>query len=61
MNVDDIIWHLNNFQNTWNGWNKLITGITEFFSYGNKIEEIGQGFTDATMQLSSVLAWKPVN
>lgn len=31
MNVDAIITHLSNFQDTWNGWNDLITGLTGFF------------------------------
>lgn len=31
MDVKEIITHLSNFQNTWKGWNGLISGITGFF------------------------------
>lgn len=31
MNVNDIIWHLENFQNTWNGWNEFLGGLFDFF------------------------------
>ena len=31
MNVDAIITHLSNFQDTWKGWNGLISGLSDFF------------------------------
>ena len=31
MNVNDIIWHVENFQNTWNGWNEFLGGLFDFF------------------------------
>ena len=56
MNVNDIIWHVENFQNTWNGWNELLTGVLGFFEklpnyiFGNGFE----GAADGINGLSSV-------
>lgn len=45
MNVDAIITYLSNFQDTWNGWNDLINGITDFFG-ANPVEKL-KDFFDA--------------
>lgn len=31
MDVKEIITHLNNFQDTWKGWNKFLGGLVNFF------------------------------
>lgn len=54
MDVSTIIWHLENFQDTWKGWNDLITGLTGFF--GGDWLETFKGFfsTDTVAPLSSL-------
>lgn len=34
MNVDAIITHLENFQNTWKGWGDFLGGLVKFFGKG---------------------------
>lgn len=54
MNVDAIITHLSNFQDTWEGWNDLISGLTDFFGSTptDKIKEFFQ--KDTFESLSSL-------
>ena len=44
MNVDAIITHLSNFQDTWEGWNKLISNLTDFFGGADGWSEKFKGF-----------------
>ena len=55
MNVDAIITLLSNFQNTWEGWNKLITGITDFFG-ANPVEKLKGFFSEDTFESLSSLS-----
>ncbi len=36
MDVKEIITHLENFSNTWNGWSKFLGGLVKFFGEGGK-------------------------
>ena len=58
MDVNTIIWHLENFQDTWNGWNKVISGLTDFFGSTptEKIKEFFEGETLSSLSSSSELS-----
>lgn len=54
MDTKEIITHLSNFQNTWKGWDKLISGLTGFFG-GNPVNGLKGFFSEDTFApLSSV-------
>lgn len=54
MDTKEIITHLSNFQNTWKGWDKLISGLTGFFG-GNPVDGLSKFFSEDTFApLSSV-------
>ena len=36
MDVKEIITHLENFKNTWEGWSKFLGGLVKFFGEGGK-------------------------
>ncbi|MDK8625998.1 hypothetical protein [Corynebacterium appendicis] len=52
MDVNTIIWHLENFQDTWNGWNKVISGLTDFFG-STPTEKIKDFFKEETFEALS--------
>ena len=52
MDVNTIIWHLENFQDTWNGWNDLISGLTDFFG-STPTEKIKEFFKEETFEALS--------
>ena len=57
MNVKDIIWHLDNFVNTWKGWNGVIDGLTKFFEQA--FDKNGaDGFKGAIKTLSGLSSKK---
>lgn len=53
MDIDAIITHLGNFQDTWKGWDKLITGATEFFAQ-NPIQKVVEFFSPETSPINSL-------
>ncbi|WP_273415927.1 hypothetical protein [Corynebacterium appendicis] len=55
MNVDAIITHLSNFQDTWKGWNDLISGLTGFFG-ANPVEKLKDFFSEGTFESLSSLS-----
>lgn len=55
MNVDAIITHLSNFQDTWKGWNDLITGLTGFFG-GDWLETFKGFFSEDNFDSLSSLS-----
>lgn len=58
MNVNEIIWHLENFQNTWNGWNGLISGLTDFFR-DNPVQKFADLFANDAENLKA--AFEPLS
>lgn len=54
MDVKEIIWHLQNFQNTWKGWDGLISGLTGFFSQFNDLEKVAEPFTKGAETISGL-------
>lgn len=40
MDVKEIIMHLENFANTWNGWSKFLGGLEKFFGADGVIKSI---------------------
>lgn len=53
MDIDAIITHLGNFQNTWKGWDKLISGVSGFFAQ-NPIQKLTDFFTPETSPLNNL-------
>lgn len=45
MNVDAIITHLENFQDTWEGWHDFLGGLVDFFK-DNPIAQLRDYFTE---------------
>ncbi|MCQ4625559.1 hypothetical protein KBX18_08345 [Corynebacterium sp. CCUG 69979] len=56
MDVKEIITHLSNFQDTWKGWDKVISGLTDFFGKTptEKIKDYFSSENEGFKQLSSV-------
>lgn len=52
MNVKEIITLLENFQNTWKGWNGVIGGLTSFFG-DNPAKELRGFFSKETFSALS--------
>ncbi|EFK55586.1 hypothetical protein KBP53_09945 [Corynebacterium genitalium ATCC 33030] len=58
MDVKEIITHLSNFQDTWKGWDKVISGLTDFFG-GNPIQDIADLFANDAEKLKG--AFEPLS